>query len=226
MIFEENVIRARNIEYAWRDVMWCCLRNGYKYRVKRGSYVGQIRKQLENLMVVIEEPWTRPLAVSVPENCGVPAPTSEDRINTYAYEYLITDTKGEKEDYTYGQYISTQLEQLIYLLNVSKGHINQATMNIGNEESIFLDDPPCLRVVSFKVLPGKPPRLQMSIFFRSWDIFVGFPENIGGLQLLKEYVLMHLKFRIEDGPIVAYSDGAHIYEQYKDLVNTLNADKF
>ncbi len=225
MPFEENVIRARDINNAWRDVMWCCVRKGYKYEVKKGSYEGQQRKQLSEVMVIIEEPWTRPLAVSVPEHLGFCAPTSKEKIESYAFEYLITDTKEDKEDYTYGQYISQQLERLIYLLNVSEGKTNQATMNIGDASSISLHDPPCLRVVSFKVLPENPPQLQMSVFFRSWDLFAGFPENIAGLQLLKEYILMHLTFEITDGPIVAYSDGLHIYSQYYDLVNQLNIDK-
>ena len=85
-----------------------------------------------------------------------------------------------------------------------------------------MDDPPCLRVITFKVVRGL---LQMSLFFRSWDLFAGLPENLGGLQLLKEYVLAQLDFEVQDGPIVAYSDGLHIYEQYFGLVNALNVDK-
>ena len=215
-------IQERTIEQAWRMTLWACARYGYGYRVEKGSYEGQLRKQLNHLVVLIEEPYTRPLAVRLPENLGIPAPTSEEKIQTYFYEYLATDTKEEKEDYTYGQYISLQLPRVIELLNRSRGNTNQACMTIGDQNSINLDDPPCLRVVDLKVVDGK---LQMSLFFRSWDIFVGFPENIGGLQLLKEYILMHLDFPVEDGPIIAYSSGAHIYEQYFPIVNMLNAHK-
>jgi hypothetical protein len=38
-------------------------------------------------------------------------------------------------------------------------------------------------------------------------------------------VLTHLTFPVEDGPIVAFSDGLHVYEQYFALVNALNVDK-
>lgn len=202
--------------------LWCCARHGYSYQIKKGSYEGQLRKQLDHMTVVIEEPFTRPLAVWMPENFNLPAPTSEERIQTYFYDYLVTDTRSEMEDYTYGQFIAPQLPAVIDLLNISAGATNQACMNIGGTANITLVDPPCLRVVDFKVVDG---RLQMSLFFRSWDIFVGFPENIGGLQLLKEYVLMHLKFPVEDGSITAYSSGAHIYEQYFPFVNLLNAHK-
>jgi thymidylate synthase len=55
-------------------------------------------------------------------------------------------------------------------------------------------------------------RCNLSVFFRSWDIFAGLPENLGGLQMLKEYVLASLdeSGHITDGHIIAYSDGAHI----------------
>ncbi len=215
-------IRERTIESAWRMVLWNCARYGYSYRIKKGSYEGQLRKQLDHLCVVIEEPYTRPLAVWLPENCGIPAPTSEERIQNYFYDYLATDTKCEMEDYTYGQHIAPQLQKVIDLLNRSGGATNQACINIGGQENIDLADPPCLRVVDFKVVDGK---LHMAVFFRSWDIFVGFPENLGGLQLLKEYILMHIDFPAEDGQITAYSSGAHIYEQYFPIVNILNAHK-
>lgn len=213
-------IRERTIEAAWRMTLWHCARHGHRYRVEKGSYEGQLRKQLDHLCVIIEEPGTRPLAVWLPENCPFPAPTSEERIEQYFYDYLATDTRSDKEDYTYGQHIAPQLPRIIELLNISGGATNQACINIGGRENIELDDPPCLRVLDFKVVEG---RLQLSLFFRSWDLFVGLPENLGGLQLLKEYVLMNLLFPVADGPLIAYSPGGHIYEQYFPIVNTLNA---
>ena len=217
-----NVIRERTIENAWRSVLWACARYGYLYKIEKGSYEGQYRKQLDFATVIIEQPSIRPLAVTLPEHLGIPSPTDNDRIETYFYDYLITDTKTDKEDYTYGQYISLQVPLVIEILNSSRGNTNQACITVGDPNSIILKDPPCLRIIDFKVVDG---RLDMSVFFRSWDLFAGFPENIGGLQLLKEYVAMHLDFPITDGKIFAYSSGAHIYEQYFSLVNQLNAHK-
>ncbi len=215
-------VKERTIEDAWRMAMWQTARYGYSYKVEKGSYEGQLRKQLEQLTVYIEEPATRPLAVTMPEGTNIPPPTSEEKIQSYFYEYLATDTKEDKEDYTYGQYISRQLPRIIELLNISEGATNQACMNIGDGESVYLNDPPCLRIADFKVVNK---RLNLSVFFRSWDLFAGFPENLGGLQLLKEYILMEMAFPVEDGPIIAYSSGAHIYEQYFPIVNTLNVHK-
>lgn len=230
-IFEENFIRERTIDDAWHSAMWCCIRKGYRYEIKGGSYVGQERLQLSNATIVIEEPWTRPLAVNVPEHLGFAPPTDEASIYQYFEEYLMSDQKEDKEDYTYGEFITKQWDRAVELLSTSKGNTNQCCITIGNEESINLDDPPCLRSISFKVLPsedGEKGKLQMSVFFRSWDLFAGFPENIGGFQLLKELMIMDLESKgveVEDGPIVAYSDGLHLYDHCFPLANYMNADK-
>lgn len=218
--FQDNVIRANNIGDAWREVMWLCVRNGYDYVVEEGSYVGQIRKQLEEAMIVIKNPNLRPLSPIMPPN--MPAPTDDDKIAEYFERYLLSDRKDENEVYTYGEFIVKQIDHIIYLLNKSKGHTNQARIAIGDVVTTHLADPPCLNSINFKVVHG---RLNMSVLFRSWDLFAGFPQNLGGLQMLKEYVLSVLTFPCEDGKIIAYSDGLHLYEQYFDLVNVLNTEK-
>ena len=222
MPFKYNIVEGRTIEDVWRDIMWCAVRKGFDYKVEVGSYRGQIRRQLDYAVLRVLEPSIRPLAVRVPEGCGIPAPTNEDKIWKYFQRYIIGSEKGLNEDYTYGMYIAPQLPRAVELLNSSRGNTNQAAITIGDESSINLDDPPCLRVITFKVINGL---LQMGLFFRSWDLFTGLPENLGGLQLLKEYVLAQLEFEVQDGPIVAFSDGLHLYEMYFPLVNALNIDK-
>jgi thymidylate synthase len=206
-------IREDTIEAAWREAIRVCVKRGYDYIVESGSYVGQIRRQLEHVTVVIEQPGTRPLAPLMPP--GIPAPTSDDSITQYFVEYLMGNEVKPDENYTYGQFITRQIDNIIEKLNKSHGNTNQATITIGDADSVNLPHPPCLKVIDFKVVAGK---LNMSVFFRSWDLFVGLPENLGGLQLLKEYVLGHLEFPCVDGSIISYSDGLHIYEQYFDKI--------
>jgi thymidylate synthase len=220
-LFENNIVAGRTIEDVWRDAMWCTIKKGYDYIVEVGSYKGQIRRQLPYIVIKIEEPWSKPLAVKIPENLGFSSPTSEDKIYNYFANYLMSDVKPDNTEYTYGQYIFDQIDQVINKLINSNGNTNQATITIGDNKSIYLKDPPCLKIIDFKVVDGK---LNMNVYFRSWDLFVGLPENLGGLQLLKEYVLSFLD-GIEDGEIIAYSSGVHIYEMYFDLVNMLNVDK-
>lgn len=224
MINEEfNCVRAATIDAAWREAMWLCVKKGYDFMVKGGSYVGQIRKQLEDVKIMIDQPGTRPLAPILPPS--IPSPTNDEKIESYFIRYIIGEELFDNEVYTYGQFISRQLDRVIQLLISSNGNTNQATICIGNTDTTFLDDPPCLRSISFKVVAG---RLNMTVYFRSWDLYAGFPENLGGLQRLKEVVLEHLRYAgidIEDGKIIAFSDGLHLYEQYFSIVDTLNIEK-
>jgi thymidylate synthase len=216
-----NYVETFTIGDAWREAMTLCVKNGYDFVVKGGSYKGQIRKQLPFVTIRIKEPSQRPLAPITPPN--MPPPTTDENIDTYFFNYLLNDTLRQNEQYTYGSFIIPQIDQATEILLNSKGNSNQACISIGDRDSINLSDPPCLRTISFKIVEG---RLNMSVFFRSWDLFAGLPENLGGMQLLKEYVLSELKdeLEVEDGELIAYSDGLHLYDQYFDLVNVLNVE--
>lgn len=224
MPFENNTnyIVSRTIADAWYDAMWCCIRNGYDYKIEQGSYVGQIRRQLDHVVIRITEPWSRPLTPLLPEGSGIPPTTSDEKIDKYFVDYIIGNEKSDNEDYTYGQYISAQLPRIIGILNTSQGNSNQACITIGEPENVFLNDPPCLKLIDFKVVEQ---RLNMSVYFRSNDLFAAMPENLGGMQMLKEYLLLHLDFPVTDGEILYYSGGLHLYEMYFPLVNQLNVDK-
>jgi thymidylate synthase len=217
-----NFIRAGSINDAWRDVMQLCILRGWDYVVEHGSYEGQIRRQLETVMIELHRPWSRPLAPFLP--AGIPAPTSDNKIDRYFCQKLMSSERDKNETYTYGQFIEPQLQHIVNLLALSKGNTNQATIRIGDMTTDRSPDPPCLRSISFKVVNG---RLNMALYFRSWDLYAGLPENLGGLQLLKEYVLGELQdfIPVQDGKIFAYSDGLHLYEQYFDLANSLNVEK-
>ena len=223
MIIEKtNFVSSFTIGDAWREVMWLCIKNGYDFMVKAGSYIGQIRKQLPFVTIVIDNPWLRPLSPIMPPN--IPGPTNEEKIEKYFTRYLMSEQKDPNEEYTYGEFIVEQIDRIIQLLRESCGNTNQATICIGNTKTTFLPDPPCLRHISFKIVDG---RLNMSVYFRSWDLYAGLPENLGGLQLLKEYILANIEdsLPVIDGKIIAFSDGLHIYSQYFDLVDCLNVDK-
>lgn len=217
---DSNFVKARTIGEAWREVMWLCVKKGWDFLVKGGSYVGQIRKQLNHVTIIITEPGRRPLSPIMPP--GKPGPTDEMKIEEYFERYILSGRMAENEVYTYGTFIVKQLNRIVELLNRAKGNTNQACIAIGDVDTTFLDDPPCLRLCSFKVVNGQ---LEMTVFFRSWDLYAGLPENLGGLQLLKEYVLAHLTFPCQDGAIIAYSDGLHLYDQYFKIVDDLNIDK-
>jgi len=210
-------IEGTSIDDTWRQLLTLCWHHGIDYKIERGSYKGEIRRQLPQISFKIQYPWSIPLAPIMPPNSGF-CPTDEEKINDYFVKYLLSDELEKNEEYTYGSYITPQLNKVIQILNESEGNTNQACIAVCNEESIELPDPPCLRHIQFIKIDDK---LAMSIFFRSWDLVCGLPQNLGGLQLLKEYMLSNLTFKIEDGPIYGYSSGLHIYSQYFDVIRGL-----
>lgn len=224
MIIEQaNYVEGCRIDDAWRDAMWLCILNGYDYVVRKGSYQGQIRRQLPYITIRITAPGTRPLAPIMPPNIS-PSTTDESILN-YFVNSLMNEEVLPNQQYTYGNYIVPQLPRVIDILTEGKGDTNQATITIGDKNSVNLKDPPCLKVIDFKVVAGR--KLNMTVFFRSWDLYAGLPENLGGFQLLKEYVVDSLpkELGISDGELIASSNGLHIYEHFFELANLLNIDK-
>ena len=92
---------------------------------------------------------------------------------------------------------------------------NQAFMAVGSKESISLSDPPCLRAIDTRIREG---RLHFIVYFRSWDLWAGFPSNLAAIQLLKEYIAGEIG--VEDGELIATSKGLHLYEYSWELART------
>jgi len=201
-------VEALTIGDAWFQCLEKALLHGRTYRIQQGSFEGTHRKEIPLVAIIIRNPGVRPLRPDVP--AGVPAPTTDEVIHDYM-SYLMTGAKQENEEYTYGEDLSPQIEEVIrrYKQGVDT---NQMCMTIGSRQSIFLKDPPCLRVLDTRVQEGK---LNFVLYFRSWDLWGGFPTNLGGLQLLKEY--MAEEIGANDGSIIAFSKGLHIYEHCWDL---------
>ncbi|MBR9702250.1 hypothetical protein GOV13_05010 [Candidatus Pacearchaeota archaeon] len=166
---------------------------------------------------------------------------------------LITDTKEkariEKGVKLYSKDVprGTKLNQLDWCAEhfVEKGFgTNHCYITVGCAEGLQRYDWPsktdtdkgsteCLRGLSFKIRDEN--KLNMTCFFRSWDLYSGLPTNLGGLTLLNEYLanLVNVKSiekekdlpMLEPGILVANSDGLHIYqdrfESARDWVGVL-----
>ena len=204
-----SLIEARDLSEAWFLCLRKVLTEGYQYKIERGSYAGQHRKELDLVVVRIENPGTRPLVPDVPQ--GVPPPTTMDYIESYL-PYLMTAHKAEGEQYTYGQYLERQIAEVIKMYQEDGYNTNQAYMAVGDAQSIFLTDPPCLRGIDTRIRDGK---LNFVVYFRSWDLWAGFPSNLAAIQLLKEY--MADEIGVGDGEIVAMSKGLHLYQYSWEL---------
>ena len=202
-------VEARDLPEAWFLCLRKTLTQGREYTIERGSNVGHRRKELDFIVLQVRHPERRPLVPDVPQ--GVPPPSSMEYVENYL-QYLLTSLKADKEQYTYGEDLSEQIPELIRMYKEDGYNTNQGFMAVGSKESIKLPDPPCLRGIDTRVANGK---LHFISYFRSWDLWAGFPSNLAGIQLLKEYVASEIG--VEDGELVALSKGLHLYEYTWEL---------
>jgi len=226
-------IDAFDLDDAWFQCLSAILDKGHVYTITKGSYEGQKRLEFDFVTVRVKKPSHQIIPI-IPEGMGIPSPTDMDYIQGYL-SYLLTGTKTETEDYTYGERLVdakvkvrdivdgkqmvremplhvNQVEEVIKLYKDKGFGTNQATMEIGMPSDIKLVDPPCLRIIDTRVRYGK---LHFILYFRSWDLWGGFPSNLGGLQLVKQY--MAEEIGVEDGEIIAASKGLHLYDYAWDL---------
>lgn len=205
-------VDALDLPEAW----WRCVRDvmayGYEYVNDRGSFVGEKRKEFDLAVIRVEYPSRRPLFSDVKP--GMPPLTSMEYIEGYL-AYLMSADKKPNEQYTYGTYLEPQIDKVIQMLKDSP-NTNQAYMTVGDAESINLPDPPCLRGIQCRVRYGA---LHFLVYFRSWDLWAGFPPNLAAIQLMKEY--MAKEIGVSDGELLCMSGGLHLYEHSWALADRL-----
>jgi thymidylate synthase len=240
-------VEARDLPDAWFQCVYEILDRGHQYVIDHGSYVGQKRLEFDYVTVHVKYPGVRPLIPDIPASLGIPNPVAEGYVEEYL-PYLMTPNKQPNEDYTYGERLAgwsyfvspgkespagsipkkverqgvNQIEEVIAMYK-SKGYgTNQAAMSVSAPSDILLGDPPCLRHIDTRIREGK---LHFMVYFRSWDLWNGFPANLGGIQLLKEY--MASEIGVEDGEIIAASKGLHLYDYVWELaeLRTMRAGK-
>ena len=204
-------IEARDLPDAWFQSVYAILDYGHTYTIDRGSYEGQQRLEFDYVTVRIRYPGVRPLLPDIPPALGIPNPVADDYLDSYL-PYLMTDCTQPGEQYTYGQYLEKQIEEVIKMYKQDGHGTNQAYMTVGEPKTITYTDPPCLRGIDTRIRYGK---LHFMVYFRSWDLWNGFPANLGAIQLLKEY--MAAEIGVEDGEIIAASKGLHLYDYVWEL---------
>ncbi len=218
-------IEARDLPDAWFQCVYKVLEEGQVFKIDKGSYAGQKRLEFDYITINVKYPVVRPLLPQIPSHYGIPNPVDNDYLEEYL-PYLMTANKKEDESYTYGQRltawgdhtgrVTNQIQEIIEMYKTGGHRTNQACATIAVPPDIHLADPPCLRHIDTRIQEKK---LHFFIYFRSWDLWSGFPANLGALQLLKEY--MALEIGVEDGEMIASSKGLHLYDHCFDLAKIL-----
>lgn len=220
---------AKTIADAWFQLIYNLFDKAYSQEIQKGSFEHeQYRLQYPGIAVYIEHPSCDMIPV-IPPALGIPAPTTMEYIEDYFAHYLMNPELAENETYTYASRIQqsmpeggTQLDRVIEMLKETP-LTNQAVVEIATPEDLDICygkdgklDPPCLRLIDFKVIPsGNDLMLTVSVYFRSWDLWAGFPTNLGGIELLKQFVASEAS--LKNGPMYAYSAGAHIYGYQEEI---------
>ena len=204
-------IEARDLPDAWFQCVYRLLEAGSEYLIERGSFQGQKRLEFDYVTVHIKYPGVRPLLPDIPPALGIPNPVAEGYLESYL-PYLMTAEKQPGEDYTYGQFLEKQIEEVIRMYKEDGFGTNQAYMTVGEPASLFLKDPPCLRGIDTRV---RDNTLHFVVYFRSWDLWNGFPANLAAIQNLKEY--MAGEIGVKDGEMIVESKGLHLYGYAEDL---------
>jgi thymidylate synthase len=211
MTLNITTIQARDIPDAWFQCVYEIIDKGHRYQIDRGSFQGQERLEFDYITVQIKYPGTRPLIPDIPEALCIPNPVADGYIESYL-PYLMTAEKQPNEDYTYGEYLEPQIAEVIRMYRQDGHGTNQAYMTVGDPKALLLNDPPCLRGIDTRIRYGK---LHFMVYFRSWDLWNGFPANLGAIQMLKEYMAQEIG--VEDGEMIAASKGLHLYDYIWEL---------
>jgi len=238
-MLKHTFVQARDLPDAWFQCVSSVLEPGRSRKriVTQGSCEGEYRLEFDFITGQILYPGTRPLIPEIPAHLGIPNPVeSQDYVDGYFARYLMSDVKEKDEQYTYGERIVAALTQPIeHIVNkIDAQHVlfpdgprpktvnqieevikrykkygpgnNQLIIQVGQPADIMLKDPPCLRHIDTRIEEGK---LHFFVYFRSWDLWGGFPANLAGIQLLKEH--MAFEIGVEDGEMWFQSKGLHLY---------------
>jgi thymidylate synthase len=243
-------IVGRDLNDAYFQLLGHVYNYGRRYKIDTGSFAGAYRLEFDFCSGFINYPHTRPLAPIMPE--GIPPVTTDEKLETeYFPNYLMNPELKGNEHYRYSSWINgtnhykefedrivdnrktyeeTPLEWVIRHFKEKGYGNNHCYINVGNVDSGFNYDipyehegerktSPCLRGLDFKIKDGY---LIIGCIFRSWDLYAGFPENMGGLTLLNEYVANQLK-DVKPGPLTFTSMGLHAYDyQIEPIMSILN----
>lgn len=233
------LIESRDLDDAWHQAIYKCFKFGHEYTVEHGSYAGQKRYGFDHVTIQIKQPWKQIIPL-LPEGSSLPPPADRAQIETYFAYYLMADALSHNEDYRYGERLVNpkfrrisrpdikskhthdgemhemgvnQVDEVIRMYVEAGFGTNQACMEIAMPNDILLHDPPCCRLIDTRIRYGA---LHFVIYFRSWDLYAGFPVNLGGMELLKQY--MAEEIGVDNGSMIVSSKGLHIYEQYYSIV--------
>jgi thymidylate synthase len=116
-----------------------------------------------------------------------------------------------------------QIELLSRVYSEKGFRNNQMVLQIAHPSDMLLQDPPCLREIDTRIQEEKDGKTYLHFFpeFRSWDLWGGLPANLGGIELLKQYISEQIG--VENGSMIAIS--GKTIEEAREFILKLNQEK-
>ena len=250
-----QVISGTNLPDVWFQTLYKAVEVGRDFKIDRGSFAGQKRKEFDFITIHSKCPGVGELLPKLNPALKLDDPVAQDYMDNYL-PYLMTGEEQPGEAYTYGQricaadaealelisvdltlpellkeglpgnilwqddetglYMVNQMELMIYTYKNKGYRNNQMILQVGQPNDMLLNDPPCLRHIDTRIQDGK---LHFLPYFRSWDLWGGFPANLGAIELMKQYCAEQIG--VENGEIIASSKGLHLYNYVWEIAETL-----
>jgi thymidylate synthase len=108
--------------------------------------------------------------------------------------------------------VINQIEWIISTYKQYGFRNNQMILQIAHPSDCILKDPPCLRHIDTRIQNN---RLHFFPYFRSWDLWGGYPANLCAIAELMRYMAGELEVGI--GEMICASKGLHLYAYAEDL---------
>lgn len=170
-----------------------------------------------------------------------------DEIEHYFHHYVLNPHGPQpNEHYNYSEWLYPLAELAIDYYS-EKGFGNaHAVLRVGDpfcfrdyfkpiKDECTRPTTPCLLGIDTRIVEGNPFRVSSGlandqeipqyflvfyVTYRSWDLFGGFLTNMGGFQLLKEYmadmITMQSGQRVQPGPSIVSCKDLHLYGHHID----------
>jgi thymidylate synthase len=113
-------------------------------------------------------------------------------------------------------YMLNQLDYMIWTYKTKGWRSNQMILQVGQPSDMLLKDPPCLRHIDTRIQDGA---LHFYPYFRSWDLYSGFPANLAAIELMKQYCASEIG--VKNGEIIATSKGLHLYDYVFEITEAI-----
>ena len=129
-------------------------------------------------------------------------------------EIIIRDLENDR-------FYVNQIKLLIETYKNKGFRNNQMVLQVAHPSDMLLQDPPCLRLIDTRIQEESDGKIYLHFFpeFRSWDLWGGFPANLGGIELMKQLIASEIG--VENGSMIVRSKGLHLYKYVWELAEAI-----